>query len=311
MKTLSGLLVFFLLQGCSQSYKPQFSKAFDYGVIYGEDNRSEPDFDEILNQNPNLTPEEDEMLLEMQKSTAGMVELGKHVKKNPDGSISPAKELLTLGDRKNLCAGEKFIDQYTLPVCSGFLVGPDLLVTAGHCLSRDDFKNRIWIFGYNQEYAHDAEPVFSREFVYFTKEVVLWEKDALTKKDFAVVRLDRKVLGVKALKIRNSGKLEDGDQLAIIGHPSGLPSKISAGAKVLDASHENSIKTNLDSFGGNSGSVVINIKTGKVEGILVSGAPDYIYSDDPQNECQLVNKRKEDEGEEYITRISLIASVVN
>ena len=311
MKTLSGLIVFFLFQGCSQGYKPQFSKAFDYGVIYGDDNRSETDYNDILNQNPNLTPEEDEMLLEMQKSTAGMVELGKHVNKNADGSISPVKELLTLGDRKNLCAGEKFSDQYTLPVCSGFLVGPDLLVTAGHCVSKDDFKSRVWIFGYNQEYAHEAEPVFSKEFVYFTKEVVLWEKDFTTKKDFAVVRLDRKVVGVKPLKIRNSGKLENGDQLAIIGHPSGLPSKISAGAKVLDGSQENTIKTNLDSFGGNSGSVVINIKTGKVEGILVSGAADYVYSDDPQNDCQKVNKRKEDEGEEYITRITLISSVVN
>lgn len=307
---MSGLLAFFLLQGCSEVYKPQFSKAFDYGVIYGNDNRCDDDYHEILNQNPDLSPEEVEMLLEMEKSTAGMVELGKHVKKNDDGSVSPAKPLVTLGERKNLCKGEKFSDQYVLPICSGFLVGPDLLATAGHCLNKEDFKNRVWIFGYNKEYAYNPEPSFPRETIYYTKEVVLWEKDALTKKDFAVIRLDRKVTGVKTLKIRNYGKLADGESLAIIGHPSGLPSKISPGAKVLDAGHENSIKTNLDSFGGNSGSAVINIKTGKVEGILVSGAPDYVYSDSSEDYCQKVSSRKEEEGEEFITRISLIASAV-
>lgn len=307
---MSGLIIFFLLQGCSQSYNPQFSKAFDYGVVYGTDNRCDDDYHEILNQNPELSPEEVDMLLEMEKSTAGMVELGKHVNKNADGSITPIKELLTLRDRKNLCDGEKFIDQYTLPVCSGFLVGPDLLVTAGHCVSKDDFKNRVWIFGYNREYAHNPDPVFSKDVVYYTKEVVLWEKDFLTKRDFAVVRLDRKVTGAKVLKIRNSGKIANGDSLVIIGHPSGLPTKISPGAKVLDASAENTIKTNLDSFGGNSGSAVINIKTGKVEGILVSGANDYVEDANGRDYCQRVSSRKEDEGEEYITRITLIASVV-
>jgi V8-like Glu-specific endopeptidase len=310
MKTMSGILVFFLFLGCSEVYKPQFSKAFDYGVVYGTDNRCDDDYQEILNQNPELLPEEAEMLLEMQKSTAGMVELGKHVKKNSDGSISPVKDLLTLRDRKNLCEGEKFGDQYTLPICSGFLVGPDLLVTAGHCVNKEDFKNRVWIFGYNKEYAYNPTPVFSKDIVYYTKEVLLWEKNALTKKDFAVVRLDRKVIGVKTLKIRNTGKIETGNSLVIIGHPSGLPTKISAGAKVLDASEETVIKTNLDSFGGNSGSAVINLDTGKVEGILVSGAADYVADENGEDYCQRVSSRKEDEGEEFITRISLIASAV-
>lgn len=310
MKTMSGLLVFFLFLGCTQGYKPQFSKAFDYGVIYGTDNRCDDDYHEILNQNPKLTGEQVEMLLEMEKSTAGMVELGKHVKKNSDGSISTAKDLQTLRDRKNLCEGEKFSDQYTLPICSGFLVGPDLLVTAGHCVNKEDFKKSVWIFGYNREYAYNPTPVFSKDIVYYTKEVLLWEKNALTKKDFAVVRLDRKVSGVKTLKIRNTGKITEGDSLVIIGHPSGLPTKISPGAKVLDASEENVIKTNLDSFGGNSGSAVINLDTGKVEGILVSGAADYVSDDSGEEYCQRVSNRKEDEGEEYITRISLIASAV-
>ena len=304
---MSGLLIFFLLNGCGQSYKTNLLKVLTSGVVYGKDNRADADYNDLLNENPQLTPDQAEMLLGMTKATAGMVKLGEHVKKNYDGSISPNKDLASLEERKGLCVGERFSDQYTLPVCSGFLVAPDLLVTAGHCLSKDDFKDRIWIFGYNSKYSHNPEPTFSSDTIYFTKEVVLWEKDELTKKDYAVVRLDRRVPGVPYFKIRNTGKIQNGDSLAIIGHPSGLPTKISASAKVLDASNENSIKTNLDSFGGNSGSVVVNIKTGKVEGILVSGASDYVDGDEY---CQRVNSRKDEDGEEYITRITLIASVV-
>jgi V8-like Glu-specific endopeptidase len=309
MKTMSVFTSLIFLTACS--YKPQFSKAFDYGVVYGDDNRSNTALDEVLTHNPELSQEEALMLLEMGRATAGMVELGKHVKKKNDGSMVPMKELGTLMEKRELCAGENFENEYVLPVCSGFLVGPDLLVTAGHCVDREDYKDKVWLFGYDSSFAFDPNPTFSPDHVYFTKEVVLWEKNTYSHKDYALVRLDRKVLGVKPFKIRTTGKAEKGTLLAIIGHPSGLTTKISSGgAKILDASEENRLKTNVDSFAGNSGSPVINIKTGKVEGILVSGAEDYVSGDNEDDFCEKVNARDEKEGEEYITRISLVASSI-
>ncbi len=302
---MSVLTSFILLTACS--YKPQFSKAFDYGVVYGDDNRSNTALDEVLTHNPELSQEEAQMLLEMGRATAGMVELGNHVKKKHDGSFVPNKELRTLTEKRGLCAGENFENEYTLPVCSGFLVGPDLLVTAGHCVDKENFKNKVWIFGYDSSLAFEPNPTFTPDHIYFTKEVVLWEKNNYSQKDYALIRLDRIVLGVKPYKIRTSGKVEKGALLAIIGHPSGLTTKISSGAKILDTSDENRLKTNLDSFAGNSGSPVINIKTGKVEGILVNGAEDYIDVENEDETCQKVNTREENEGEEYITRISLVA----
>ena len=38
------------------------------------------------------------------------------------------------GEQQMLCAGEQFADQVAAASCSGVLVGPDLVVTAGHCL---------------------------------------------------------------------------------------------------------------------------------------------------------------------------------
>ena len=106
MKTMSVFTSFIFLTACS--YKPQFSKAFDYGVVYGDDNRANTAFDEVLTNNPELSPEEAKMLLEMGRATAGMVELGKHVKKNNDGSIVPMKELRTLTEKREIMCWGKF-----------------------------------------------------------------------------------------------------------------------------------------------------------------------------------------------------------
>ncbi len=314
MKTIFFLTSIILISSCS--YRPQFNKVSDFGVVYGDDNRSESSIDQIIEHNPDLSYDEANALLEMSKATAGMVDLGMDLSKNFDGSYNSTKKLRTLAERKNLCSGENFSDEYTFPVCSGFLVGPDLLATAGHCVNREDFKQKAWIFGYDYKFANNSNPTFSPNQIYTVKEVILWEKNIYSLKDFALVRLDRPVLNVKPLKIRMAGKATKGERLAIIGHPSGLTTKISAEASILDDSEENRLKTNLDSFAGNSGSAVINLKTGVVEGILVSGADDYIEKEtngtnDDDGYCQIVSMRKEEEGEEYITRISLLSSAIH
>ena len=45
--------------------------------------------------------------------------------------------------------------------------------------------------------------------------------------------------------------------LVVIGHPSGLPTKIADGAWVRNNESEYYFVTNLDTFGGNSGSAVL------------------------------------------------------
>lgn len=285
------------------------------GVIYGEgdkaDNRSETQIDEVLKNN-DLLYEEAKMLLELSKSTAGMVEVGKHVSRFADGSVIATKPLRTFKIARKLCDGERFEKQYSLPNCTGFLVAPDLLVTAGHCLNKIDYHNKAWIFGYDHTRANESLPSFEADYVYHTKEVLEWSEDKVVRKDFALVRLDRAVTIAKPLKFRKYGEASVGTKLAIIGHPNGLPTKISANAEILEDVLDNNLnayKTNLDSFGGNSGSPVFNLYTGEVEGILISGATDFLPNfERPLGEplCNEVNRKKDSEGSEYVAKISLV-----
>jgi V8-like Glu-specific endopeptidase len=232
-------------------------------IVYGEDNRIETY----------------EASIEMQKlasSTAGMfrnvkgVNVGKY-------TILPPQQL---GEEMGLCKGERFAEQSNSVVCSGFLVGPDLLVTAGHCIqNQEDCNETSWVFDYKlQPKTNRADVMVGNDKVYKCKKVVeaklFSDKDG-TRIDYSLVKLDRAVIGKKPLKFRTSSKVATNTDIVVIGHPSGLPQKVAAGAKVLLNNDDHYFQTNLDTFGGNSGSAVFDEKTGQVEGILVRGAKDY------------------------------------
>ena len=66
--------------------------------------------------------------------------------------------------------------------------------------------------------------------------------------------------------------------------------------------------SNLDTFGGNSGSAVFNADTGEVEGILVRGEADYV--NDRRRGCKVPNQCSDGgcRGEE-VTRITNIKNL--
>jgi V8-like Glu-specific endopeptidase len=182
----------------------------------------------------------------------------------------------TLKDR-NICADERFTDQTAAASCSGFLVADDVIVTAGHCIQRmSDCKNSYWVFGFGiEDQGSDEYKNVDYSNVYSCKTIIATKLDNYNKNDFAVIQLDRPVTDRKPLKVRKRGEIKRGERLVVIGHPTGLPTKVADGAKVRDANNEIFFVANLDTFGGNSGSAVFNEKTGLVEGILVRGENDY------------------------------------
>ena len=97
---------------------------------------------------------------------------------------------------------------------------------------------------------------------------------------FSVIELDRPVTNHAPLKMRLAGEPRVNDDLTVIGHPSGLPTKIAGGAK-LRSLHNGFIRASLDTYGGNSGSAVFNSSTFEVEGILVRGETDFVVKSDP------------------------------
>ena len=100
-------------------------------VIYGEDNRENP---------ADASP----LMREVALSTAAMIQPVYIHSTGEEATISAT----TLAGR-GICQDARFAQQITAAVCSGFLVGPDLLVTAGHCIThKEDCKKYQWVFDY-------------------------------------------------------------------------------------------------------------------------------------------------------------------
>ncbi|MBI4679108.1 MAG: trypsin-like peptidase domain-containing protein [Elusimicrobia bacterium] len=260
-------------------------------VIYGDDDRL--DIYQVNNAK----------LLKMADSTAALFE-GYNVK------VEGAKALLTTrhyGDALRLCKEEPFYEQRTGAFCSGSLVGPDLLMTAGHCVETEEAcKDAKFVFGFGVKKKGELPESVPATEVYGCAKLV-GRAQVDDGADWALVKLDRRVLSHTPLKLNRTGKIENKTLLIVIGHPAGLPTKIAGGASVRDASPDGYFVANLDTYGGNSGSAVFNASTGLVEGILVRGENDYVWKGD----CRVSNKCPADgcRGED-VTKISAVSSGV-
>jgi V8-like Glu-specific endopeptidase len=251
-------------------------------VIYGVDNRQD------VYQTTNA------LHLKLAKSTAGMIEKKMFV----NGIVANTFDLqktVSLERGENVCATDKFSQQPLAPICSGFLVGPDTLITAGHCYNSFDLPENVckkfaWVFDYDlKSEKGDPTKAISINNIYHCKSVATVQRDSLY--DFSIIKLDRKVVGREPLKFRTTGKILNTAPLVVIGHPTGLPTKISAGGKITYNNEPTRFSTNLDTFHGNSGSAVFDASTGQVEGILIMGKNDYQPSipSNPRS-CMTVNK---------------------
>lgn len=246
-------------------------------IIYGEDNR----VDTYQSKNP--------LFQRLAKSAAAQV----HVDNIRIRGNTAELRGKSLGEMFRLCEKERFYHQPFVANCSGFLVAPDIIVSAGHCFeSRDKCTKHDWVFDYKVDHENQRNISVKARDVYKCKEVL--DQKLTDKLDYAIIRLDREVEGRTPLKI--ASELKVGTSVVMIGHPSGLPQKIADNAEVRSIS-ETEFKANVDAFQINSGSGVFNADTGEVVGILVRGKVDYRTNREWQ--CTEVNVTdNNDEGED-------------
>lgn len=231
-------------------------------VIYGNDDR----VDTYTVTDPNLK--------RVAESSCGLVSRSSLTAQGSNWQVSSGS--WTSAGGGTLCSDEPFRGQPVAPWCTGFLVAPDMIVTAGHCIeTASECSSTAFVFGWAMQSASDG-PVNPApgDKVYFCASIV--DQALAGNNDHCLVKLDRPVEGISPLSIRRSGSISNNTPLVVIGQPSGLPQKVAGGAVVKDA--KNGIpyfQANLDTYGGNSGSPVFNAQTLQVEGILVRGATDF------------------------------------
>jgi hypothetical protein len=220
----------------------------------------------------------------------------------------------TLKETYRLCSGEKFATQPVAAFCSGTLVRPDQILTAGHCVNEishnaaiDPLPQVSFVFGYRMEAEHFDPTKLSPDQIFAGKELLGGEMSDT--KDWALVRLARPVPAEIAEPVTawDIAPVAKGQKVFVIGYPSGIPLKYAPDAEVRDQSKPGFFVANLDTFGGNSGSGVYDQTSRNLIGVLVRGDSDYVKDTDENcsrvHVCPSTGCRGED-----VTRLSDVAA---
>lgn len=259
-------------------------------IIYGEDNRTK--IEEVV----------DADIQSFRHSIGALVSVSQ-ITENTAGIFLSDYEL---AERKSYSQGIE--DSYGKPLCevpfkeekltaycSGFLVAPNTFITAGHCFNEYDLDSTKIVFNFDQELS--ASQLIPIEQVYTPIEILgrTWDENL----DFAVLRLDRTVSGAEKYfdPFINEADLDYSqvNELVMMGHPAGLPLVVTDGAQIKYV-EEFGLQTNLDAFGGNSGSVVFDKESGDALGILVSqNSMLSSYQYDIEKDCMEMTILREDE----------------
>ena len=256
-------------------------------VVYGEDNRIE------------IYQVERSDIREIADSTVALVKKANLSQKDNQVTLIGKK----VGEAFGLCVDEPFREQPTSAFCSGFLVGDDLIATAGHCINQQTCQDIAFVFGFEMQNAITPIRTVDVSEVYYCQSVV--KSEYTSQQDYSLVKVDRPVRGHRPLKL-SSGSAQKDQSVFVIGHPSGIPKKVADDAQVRKQ-YGAYFSTNLDTYGGNSGSPVFDSATLEVLGILVRGENDYDHTRGCGHSkvCEMSSCRGED-----VTNISYISEAL-
>ena len=172
---------------------------------------------------------------------------------------------------------EPFTDQPVGAAGTAFLVEQDLVATAGHVATRRNVASLYFVLDFRLHMGK-APARFPAENVYRAQEIVSRPDDG---PDYAVVRLSETVRDRDPLNLRRTGKIADGAQVYALGHPAGLPAKISPNGSVVSNRDLQEFLATVDAYDSSSGSPVLSASDHLVEGLLYDGRQDFKVVTDP------------------------------
>lgn len=226
--------------------------------------------------------------------------------------------------RHNVCPNERFAQDVSVASCSGFLVAPNILLTAAHCLTPKKISPFIklwesifwqsprmqrkvnhrralrecqdfsWVFNFNDVHNNleiNGSFIFhniSKEYVANCEDILFFKNNEEQSQDYVLVKLDRSIpvepLSFSEKLVDRSGDLGD---FIMIGHPLGSPAKISHCPDCPVQNNRKYFRIPIDAFVGNSGSPVLD-ENYKVLGILRGGSKD--FNDARSGQCKTYYK---------------------
>lgn len=178
-----------------------------------------------------------------------------------------------LGPTYGLCNDEEYWNEPSACYCTAFLVAPDIVVTAQHCISQVPLERIRLILGFELADKNAVPDYVIKEREVFTPVEIVGGSDGQTL-DFVMLRLDHKAVLQPSLPLASLSP-NIGDSVYAIGYPSGLPMKVAGIGLITKLDGKVYSYSNLHTYEGNSGSPVFNSRTHEVVGILIEGDQDF------------------------------------
>lgn len=184
------------------------------------------------------------------------------------------------------CDDLRFREELTPYSCSAFLISPQTVMTAGHCLDLPQanskghfaFSKNVALTGKSELRFHFSKGVAAKNNALVKKDDVYVGKTMLEgvfayNLDYAIIQLDRPVKGITPLEINKTFRPEKKIPTRVIGHPSGMRLMHDASGSIILTSQYSKPYTFTISnsvFAGNSGSPILDNRNGKVIGVLTA-----------------------------------------
>jgi len=164
-------------------------------------------------------------------------------------------------------------------LCTGFLVAPDIIATAGSVFGNRRLSDYFFLFGFELTAPGAVKVIFHKGNIYKGVEIIEENNNRETRSSWALIKLDRKVINRPIVKLAEK-KVSLNTPVYTIGHPIGLPLKFGEGVIVGESSYA-FFSTSLDIYQGNSGNPVFNSETHEVVGLITHGdTADFRWTED-------------------------------
>lgn len=180
-----------------------------------------------------------------------------------------ALETENYGNCFNLCPKDPFSTQPIVagPVCTGFLVKEDVMVTSAPWITGESLEDLRIVFDYRMQDAKTSVTHLPHENIYRAVKFLRCPDNSGDNSGWVLLKLDRRVEDRSPVEL-NDKEIEKDKVLYTVGHPVGLPLKQVSGPRVLDVPDDNYFYANLGMYGSGSGSPVFANGSDKVVGFV-------------------------------------------